>query len=184
MPQYIAFLRGINLGKRRLPMSRLKTAFEGLGFDDVATFIASGNVVFKSRSRAIPSLQRRIAEHLRDALGYDVETFIRTGAAVAAIARYRPFPEPRMRAAHVVCVGFLAVPLGTAGVKALMGLRTPNDDFHVHGTEVYWLCGSKQAESVFSNAVFEKTTKAKATFRGMRTVVNLSEKFGFETGTG
>ena len=46
MQRYIAFLRGINLGKRRLPMSQLRDLFEELGFDDVDTFIASGNIVF------------------------------------------------------------------------------------------------------------------------------------------
>ncbi len=52
MPRYIAFLRGINLGKRRLPMSQLRSSFEELGFSDVKTFIASGNVVFSSNVRA------------------------------------------------------------------------------------------------------------------------------------
>jgi uncharacterized protein (DUF1697 family) len=45
LQRYIAFLRGINLGKRRLPMSQLKALFEELGFREVETFIASGNVV-------------------------------------------------------------------------------------------------------------------------------------------
>jgi uncharacterized protein (DUF1697 family) len=45
LQRYIAFLRGINLGKRRLPMSQLKALFEELGFREVETFIASANVV-------------------------------------------------------------------------------------------------------------------------------------------
>ena len=49
MPRYVAFLRGINLGKRRPPMSELKRLFEELGFTNVATFIASGNVLFETK---------------------------------------------------------------------------------------------------------------------------------------
>ncbi|MEI9865947.1 MAG: DUF1697 domain-containing protein [Limisphaerales bacterium] len=67
MPRYIAFLRGMNLGKRRLPMSRLKELFEELGFDDVATFIASGNVLFSSKIKNTKSLESQIAEHLENA---------------------------------------------------------------------------------------------------------------------
>jgi uncharacterized protein (DUF1697 family) len=59
MQRYIAFLRGINLGKRRLPMSQLKALFEELGFDDVETFIAGGNIVFSSKVTIPIGLNRR-----------------------------------------------------------------------------------------------------------------------------
>ena len=49
MPRYVAFLRGINVGKRRLPMGQLKSAFQAMGFAEVSTFIASGNVIFSSK---------------------------------------------------------------------------------------------------------------------------------------
>jgi len=61
MQRYIAFLRGINLGKRRLLMSQLKALFEELGFDDVETFIASGNVVFSSKVTNTSRLESQIA---------------------------------------------------------------------------------------------------------------------------
>jgi len=48
MTRYVAFLRGINLGKRRVKMEQLRRHFEGFGLENVATFIASGNVVFDS----------------------------------------------------------------------------------------------------------------------------------------
>jgi uncharacterized protein (DUF1697 family) len=72
MQRYIAFLRGINLGTRRLPMSRLRDLFEKLGFDDVKTFIASGNVVFSSKVKDASQLELRIAKHLEASLGYSV----------------------------------------------------------------------------------------------------------------
>ena len=69
MQRYIAFLRGINLGKRRLPMSQLKALFEELGFDDVETFIASGNIVFSSKVTNTSRLESQIAKHLEASLG-------------------------------------------------------------------------------------------------------------------
>ena len=76
MQRYIAFLRGINLGKRRLAMSRLKALFEKLGFRDVETFIASGNVLFSCKATDTSALESRIAKHLHASLGYEVDTSV------------------------------------------------------------------------------------------------------------
>ena len=91
--RYVAFLRGINLGKRRVAMTRLKALFEELGYGDVATFIASGNVVFSSPSRDAAALETEIASHLEATLGYDVDTFVRTSAEVIKITARRFLPS-------------------------------------------------------------------------------------------
>ena len=84
MPRYIALLRGINVGGHRVKMDRLRGLFEARGFEDVATFIASGNVIFSSDSVDAASLGRDIEEHLENELGYEVATFIRTPAEMTA----------------------------------------------------------------------------------------------------
>lgn len=69
MARIVAFLRGINVGKTlRIGMPALKASFERLGFDDVATYIASGNVVF-SAPKATPTLARRITAALEKDFG-------------------------------------------------------------------------------------------------------------------
>jgi uncharacterized protein (DUF1697 family) len=93
MPRYVAFLRGINLGKRRPPMARLRSLFEELGFGAVETFIASGNVIFSARAADSNRLESRIAAHLEESLGYGVDTFARTLDEIAAIAKGKVFPE-------------------------------------------------------------------------------------------
>jgi uncharacterized protein (DUF1697 family) len=178
MPRLIAFLRAINVGGRTVTMARLKSEFEALGLDRVETFIASGNVIFSSRTARPGALEPTIETRLRASLGYDVATFVRTDAEVAAIARYNPFPAARVRAAGAFCVGFVAAPLGAAATSALMALRTEDDDFHVNGREVYWLCRTGQGQSAFSNAVMERALKIRSTFRGMNTVARLAAKHG------
>jgi len=175
----VAFLRAINVGGRVVTMDRLRALFEDLGAREVETFIASGNVIFGSSARDPAALERRIEGHLWSSLGYEVKTFIRTEAEVAAIAGYRPFRDNDVRAAKAFCVGFLAAPPGAAARKSLMALRTTIDDFHVHRREVYWLCRARQGESTFSNAVLEKTLGVSATIRGVSTVVRLADKYGF-----
>ena len=60
MTKYVAFLRGINVGRhKRIKMADLKRAFEAAGFHNVATYIASGNVIFRRRKPIPPSCRRR-----------------------------------------------------------------------------------------------------------------------------
>ncbi|MEO8950776.1 MAG: DUF1697 domain-containing protein, partial [Chthoniobacterales bacterium] len=104
--RYVAFLRGINLGKRRLPMSQLKELFEEIGFAEVETFIASGNVLFSSKTRDTKKLERQIAVHLEKSLGYRVDTFVRTAAEVVTLGKGKVFPEEG-KEGITVHVGFL-----------------------------------------------------------------------------
>ena len=179
MPQFVAFLRAINVGGHNVKMDTLRGLFEDRGLQDVETFIASGNVIFTSRSKSENALQRKIEAHLHESLGYEVATFIRTPAQVAAVARYRPFTQSRLRTAKALGVAFLAKPLATGAKKPLMALRTEIDDFHVHGREVYWLCRKRQSESKFSNVLFEKALGVRSTFRGVNTIVRLATKYGW-----
>ena len=176
MPRFVAFLRAINVGGHVVKMDVLRAHFDALGFTDVETFIASGNVVFASPTKNLTTLERTIEKRLHAALGYEVKTFVRRCADVAAIAGYKPFAAPAMKSAGALSVGFLAAPLDAAAMKALMSLKTDIDDFHVNGREVYWICKKKQSDSTMSNVRFEKLLKVGVTFRGMNTIVRLAAK--------
>jgi uncharacterized protein (DUF1697 family) len=146
LERYVAFLRGINLGKRRLPMSRLKTLFGELGFEEVETFIASGNVFFTSRQAEVGWLESRIARHLETSLGYSVDTFVRTAQEVVAIGKAKVFPEED-EAGVTIQVGFMHEPLAPAVARKLAAIRTPEDELRVRGREYYWLCRVRTSES-------------------------------------
>ena len=177
MPRLIAFLRAINVGGHIVTMDALRGLFESMSFQEVETFIASGNVIFRSPSRDVRALERRIENHLHESLGYEVKTFVRTESELSAIAHYQPFEESRVKSAGAFCIGFLAEPLTAEARKALFDLKTDIDDFHSHGREVYWLCKKKQSESTFSNTVFEKKLKIRTTFRGANTIGRLAAKY-------
>ena len=178
MLRLIAFLRAINVGGHNVTMAKLRGLFESLSLKDVETFIASGNVIFASRSKDIRALQQKIENELLRSLGYEVKTFIRTIPEVAAIARYKPFNESQLSSATALNVALLADPLSAGAEKSLMALKTEIDDFHVHGREVYWLCKTRQSDSRFSNTRFEKIVNARATWRNVNTVVRLAAKYG------
>ena len=177
MYKYIAFLRAINVGGRNVKMDRLREIFESMAFSNVKTYIASGNVVFENLSKDTARLEKRIEKNLKESLGFEVATFLRSDSELAAIANYKPFPKPKTDSASALNVAFLSAPLDDKSKKLLMTLKSDIDDFHVHGREVYWLCLKKQSESKFSNAVLEKTLGIKSTMRGINTVKKMAEKY-------
>jgi uncharacterized protein (DUF1697 family) len=178
MTKYIAFLRAINVGGHIVKMDALRQIFESFGLSNVETFIASGNVIFETKAGNTKALEKKIESHLKESLGYEVATFIRTNSELAEIAAYKPFPQSQLDAAAALNVGFLADPLDDTAKKKLMSLKSDIDDFHVHGRELYWLCKKKQSESKVSNVSIEKALGVKSTLRGMNTVNKLAEKYG------
>lgn len=177
MKKYIAFLRAINVGGHNIKMEELKKYFEELGFKNVETFIASGNVIFETTSGNINSIEKKIEDYLFKKLGYEVATFIRTNSELESIADYKPFKEKELKSAQALNVAFIKEPLTTDQWKKLESTKSDIDDFHSFGKEVYWICKKKQSESKFSNAVFEKIIKINATFRGINTVRKLAAKY-------
>ncbi len=177
MPRHIAFLRAINVGGHNITMPALRALFESLGLAKVETFIASGNVIFECSSRSGAALQQKIEAHLHAALGYEVATFIRSDAELGAIARYQPFSAAALAAAEALNVAFLAEPVSAGGLQALLHHRNDIDDFHTHGREAYWLCKTKQSESVFFKVGFEKALRMKTTVRNINTVQRLAAAY-------
>lgn len=175
MPRYIAFLRAINVGGRHtIKMDFLRHLFESLGFSNVETFIASGNIVFETTAKNVQTLERDIENRLREAFDYEVATFIRTDAELAAIADYKPFSQSELDGAVALNIAFLADGVDDKSSEKLMALRTDNDDFHIHGREIYWLCRKRQSESKISNVVIEKALGQKSTLRGANTIKRMA----------
>lgn len=174
--RYVAFLRAINVGGRVVKMDRLRTLFEQLGYTEVRTFIASGNVIFSSASRNVAGLESGIAGHLEKALGYEVATFVRSAAEVRRMAAFAPFPPADSEAPGTrVYVGLFEAPLSPAGRKSLQAFRSGGDDFHAGAKELYWMCRVPLLESKVSYARLEKAFGQRATFRNTSTIRRIAE---------
>ena len=177
MHHYVAFLRGINLGGRRVTMDVLRGHFEELKFGGVETFIASGNVVFSSPRRDAAKLAADIETHLAAALGYPVDTFVRTRAEVAAVAALRPFAAADHDApTSTIHVGFLARPLAPEQARGLAACRSDTDAFHVEDREYHWLCRRiKSHESkIWASPQLRALCLPSSTMRNLTTVRKLA----------
>jgi len=179
MARYFALLRAINVGGHVVKMDRLRETFESLGLSSVQTFIASGNVIFESKARNVVTLANRIELRLREALGYEVITFLRTAEELAAIEAYLPFGTDDLRLpGNELYVAFLTEGLATEAKKKLASLENPIDSFHAHGREIYWLRRREAGESRFSGGVLEQAVGMPATIRNMNTVRRLVKNYG------
>jgi len=148
MNRYVAFLRGMNLGGRRIKNSELQVEFEALGFAEVACFRASGNVVFACEEGNEATLTVQLEAGLGEALGYAVPVFLRGAAELREIAAREPFdPDAVAASKGKVQVALLpAAPAGSASKEAL-ALATDDDRLAIEGRELYWLPSGGISES-------------------------------------
>ncbi|HEX3239020.1 MAG TPA: DUF1697 domain-containing protein [Solirubrobacterales bacterium] len=149
MQRYVAFLRGMNLGKRRIKNPELKAEFERLDLLEVATFRASGNVVFGVEGReARAKLVARVEAGLRDGLGYDVPVYLRSVDEVAAIAAQEPFEAKAIAASKgKLQVTLLLKKPSAAARRKVLALATDQDRLALEGSELFWLPSGGTLES-------------------------------------
>jgi uncharacterized protein (DUF1697 family) len=148
MERYVAFLRGMNLGGRRIKNEELRRHFEEIGFEEVATFRASGNVIFSaSPDQAEADLAQRLEDELGERLGYEVPVFLRRIEEVAAIAARQPFATAVEKSKGKLQVSFLKQKPSAAAKKKALAAATEEDLLAIEGRELYWLPSGGISES-------------------------------------
>ncbi len=177
MDRYVAFLRGMNLGNRRLKNEELRAEFEALGFAEVATFRASGNVIFGSDGGGSEAaLTRTIEAGLGEGLGYEVPVFLRSAAEVAAIAAQQPFAPKLLTASKgKLQVSMLARKPAAAERKAALALARDEDLLAIEGRELYWLPSGGVSETELDLKAIDKAL-GKGTMRTMGTIEQIAAR--------
>lgn len=174
--KYIAFLRAINVGGRRLKMDVLRDIFMGIqGLSQIETFIASGNVIFDSDVDP-KRLEPQIETVLQDKLGYIVETFIRTFDDLRHITQNIPFSDYNPDADSLY-IGFMRDTPSDESLAKLASLTSDIDFFQVKRAELYWLCRKSISESKVSGNKIEKTLGMPTTLRDISTIRKLLTKY-------
>jgi uncharacterized protein (DUF1697 family) len=177
MDRYVAFLRGMNLGKRRITNDELREHFEAMGFEEVATFRASGNVIFGDGSgEAEAKLASRVEAELDERLGYDVPVFLRSAEELAAISSQEPF-DPKLVAASKgkLQVQFLAGKPAAEARKEALALASDADRLAIEGRELYWLPSGGISDSELDLKALDKAL-GPGTMRTMGTVAQIAAK--------
>jgi uncharacterized protein (DUF1697 family) len=165
VPQYVAFLRAINVTGRFIKMVDLAEHVRTLGHANVSTHINSGNVLFQSRQTSAARIAAAMEDGLEPLLGFRAEVFVRTVPQLQAIAAQADALRSRIGPEGDINVAFLQRPLTADDETAIAPLRNAQDDFVCDGHELYWVCQLLQSNSKFSNAVLERKLRTRTTFR-------------------
>ena len=139
MKRYVAFLRGMNLGGRRITNEDLRSHFEALGCEEVGTFRASGNVIFAT-DQSPAKLSAHLEAGLAKALDYEVPVFLRSAKELRAIAAHEPFRPRQVKASMgTLQIALLERKPAAAAAKKALALSTEEDRLAIDGRELYWL---------------------------------------------
>ena len=176
MPRYVAFLRGMNLGRRRIKNPELCAAFEDIGFVNVSAFLASGNVIFDADESDSSAVARSIKDGLRDSLGYEVPTFLRSAEEVRSIAEYAPFADVTEERAGKLQVVMLNDSVGESARGSVLELSNDADMLELVGREIYWWPKGNFLDSQLDLKAIEEIVES-FTVRTKNTVERLAAKF-------
>lgn len=169
MTTYVAFLRGVNVGSSRsVSMPRLVELGEALGYEDVWTYLRTGNLGLTT-NKAATTVEREVAGALAEEYRTTIDITVRTHAQLRAVLEANPFPDG---SPSRVTVAFLAgyPPAGVEG--RLAEVATDAEPYEVHGREVWVHYGDGIADSRLA-AAFIRVVGVSATTRTVGTVGKL-----------
>lgn len=144
MARFVAFLRAVNVGSRRVAMARARAVLEQLGYDGVGSYANSGNLLFAAAGRTAEH-EARIRAAMEREFAMELTTFVRTAAQVRALADADPFGPVRPPHTHF---GLLTLrPLTAPDKRRVTALSNDHDEVVVIGRDVHWLVRSRSPET-------------------------------------
>ena len=175
MTRYVSLLRGINLGPTtQVSMAELKQVYTDLGFDDVQTYIRSGNVVFGSDDPP-DDVRRRIEAGIAERLGMTIDVVLRTHDELVGVAERNPFPDADPKHLHVV---FLAAPVPDELTARLAEQDFGSDEYAPDGREVYLYLPNGFGRSKLATRMSALRAPVVGSVRNWRTVNKLRDLSG------
>lgn len=173
--RYIALLRGINVGgNTMIKMTELKALFEQCGFENVVTYINSGNLAFDSRKAAEEKLVAKIEKAVAGHVGKQVAVMVRERDAIKKVLANNPFAG-QFESHKEMHVLFLREPLTDEQVQQLRSMTPEGERFAASGHEIYCHLPLGVAESFLGRGQFEKKLKVSVTARNWRTAEKLAD---------
>jgi uncharacterized protein (DUF1697 family) len=172
MTTQVGFLRAVNVGRRTVAMARLAEIVQGLGHDDVWTYINSGNVVFDGTGSRT-GLESEIEVALEDAFGFEVTTFVRSAAELRKVLKVDPFT---LADGDTYFVTFLKAAPSADVARALEGASNDFDTLEVHGREVHWRMRGKSTDTTVKKSTWNLLGATGSTSRNVNMLRKLVAK--------
>lgn len=173
MNTYICLLRGINVGgHKKIKMADLKTLFTSLGYNDVVTYIQSGNIIFKSHETSIDEITAVIKKAIVSTYGFEVPVFVLTRAMLTQVYENYVLSPECIASSYFTLLH--TVP-STKDIAIVNNLELPNEHFVATENCVYIYPEKGYGKAKATNTFFEKKLNVVATTRNYKTIVKLLE---------
>jgi uncharacterized protein (DUF1697 family) len=172
--RYVALLRGINVGgASMIKMDELKAVFAELGFENVVSYINSGNLAFDSSTASEAKLIDQIEGAVESRFGRRVHVMVRKQKDIVRIIKANPFERQYETHKHMHVL-FLKEPMPGDKAEALAAAAKAGERYHVTGREIYCHTTIGVADSLVGKGFFEKKPAVPMTARNWRTVEKLA----------
>jgi len=168
---YVAFLRGVNLaGAKKISMGELRSMAEGLGYEDVATYINSGNLIVRTPKKPA-TVERELSKAIAERFGHRVDVAVRSQAQLAALLAKNPYPEGNP---SQVTVAFLVEPPGPQAKERVAAVAAEHESVTFAGKDVYVNYAKGLGQSKLAQR-FSDIIGVSSTIRNVRTLAKIIE---------
>jgi uncharacterized protein (DUF1697 family) len=173
----VALLRGVNIGGHKIDMAHLRRLLSNLGFEDVQTYLQSGNAVFTTEGDAGTGLTDKLEEAIEAEFGFACRVILRDAVQLAACMADDPLlPIAIDPSRHLV--GFLSGPPVGEGARELMAADYGADRLHIGRDHLYMWCPNGVSKSPFFKINFDRSLGVAVTARNWNTVTKLAGMLG------
>ena len=175
MSRLIALLRGINVsGQKKIKMSELKILFENLGFQNVETYIQSGNVIFSFKEKSTTKIANKISSVKKSKYNFDVQVIILTPMEIDLALRNNPFIKKRKEIDGLYVTFLSAEPL-VENINKLNDMSFQTEEYFINKKIIYLFLPNGAGKAKLNNNFIENKLKVICTTRNWNTVTTLSK---------
>lgn len=174
MTTFISILRGINVsGQKLIKMDALKKMYESLRFENVRTYVQSGNVVFSSEEKDVRKIETIISSRIKKDFGFEVPVIVLTAGTLETIVKNNPLIKDKEKDIAFLHVTFLEDTPSHLNKEAIIGKKQANEEIFFSSNAVYLYCPNGYGVTKLNNNFLEKKLEVKATTRNWKTTTEL-----------
>lgn len=173
MAVYVALLRNINVGGHpKLAMADLRKAVENLGYEDVRTYIQTGNIVLTAAQTTPAEIGAALEKLISAEFGVTSTAIVRSASEMASVAGANPFEKVAQSPSHLHVTFLAGTPERDAG--ELDSARGAGEQFELNGQELYLHCPNGYGRTKLNTGLVEKRLGVRATTRNWNSVTTLA----------
>jgi uncharacterized protein (DUF1697 family) len=174
MTRFVALLRAVNVGGRKLPMAELRALCEGLGWSHVRTYIQSGNIVFDASGKGA-ALEAALEQAIEWSFRMEVPAIVRLAGEWAAIVSGNPFVEEAKATPNWVLLGLAKRPIAPGAAEAIAAKGVAGERVEAVGEALWFHYPEGVGTSKLTPSLIDRAAGSPVTARNWRTIVALGE---------